>query len=454
VREVLPSEECFYIDANQKIYAAMRRLHDNGTPVDLLTITNELRKDDSLELVGGAYHLTKLTEAVISTAHVITHARVIMEKYMMRELIRIGGMAIQQGYDNTTDVFDLIETVDKEMFTITHNLIKKDFQVAGKVVRKVMEQDEEMLAMPVGLVGVPLGNTELDELTGGGKPGKVIVIAARPGVGKTALALNIVYNASVLKGIPTGFFSLEMENDELLRRLVSIDSKVNTYKVDYPKKRTPEEQEKITRSYQRLNAAKIYFDDTPGLNTMELKAKARRMVSKHGVQLIVIDYLQLMSGDDGKSFNREAEIAKISREIKKLAKELRIPIIPLCQLNRDIEKRANNEFRLSDLRESGAIEQDADIIGFAWRPSEEDLKQDHTLKHLGKLDIVKHRGGVKKKILYMADMSTQTWTDYETPAPLFDTPETLQKPNAGFQNRTYNDVTFGKSTAAEEDLPF
>lgn len=447
VMEVIPSPDCFYMDAHQKIYAACVRLYSRGADVDLLTITDELRKSEELELIGGAYYLTNLTMAVVSSAHVVTHARIVMEKFLLRDLIRISGSVIGDAYEDSTDVFELLERVDRDMYALSGGITKKDFSKSDKVVRKVMQQDEELLAMPDGLVGVPTGNNELDELTGGWKSGKLIVVAARPSVGKTAWALNSAHNAAVIHGMPTGFFSLEMENDELMRRLVSIDSKVNTYRVDYPKTRSAEESIKITDSYQRIAKAPIFFDDTPALSCIELRAKARRMKNKHAIRLIFIDYLQLMKGDSEKSWNREAEIAKISRDLKALAKELQIPIIALCQLNRDIEKRGSNDFRLSDLRESGAIEQDADLIGFLWRPSEEDLKKEPELEGIGKLDIAKHRGGRKKKVLYFADMSTQTWTNHE---PKFKS-MVPDKPYAGMQG---NFKPVEKQPEVIDDLPF
>jgi replicative DNA helicase len=448
VTEIIPSESCFYVDAHQKIYAALGRLSTKGMPIDLLTLTEELRKSNELELIGGAHYLTNLSSAVLTGAHVEAHARIIMEKFIQRELIRVSGQVIGDAYEDTTDVFELLDKAESELYQVSLRNVKKDFSPINKVVHKVMEQDQEMLLMPEGLVGIPTGNGDLDSLTGGFKPGKLIIIAARPSVGKTAHALNIAYNAALNNKKPVGFFSLEMENDELLRRLISIDTKLDTYLVDYPKTRTGEEQIMIDKSYQRLAPIPLFFDDTPALTTGELRAKARRMKSKHNIGMIIVDYLQLMQGDSGDSRNREAEIAKISRELKALAKSLKIAVIALCQLNRDIEKRTNNEFRLSDLRESGAIEQDADIVGFLWRPTEDEIKKQPDLKGIGKLDIVKHRGGKKGKIIYSIDMSTQTWANYD--------PFPNQKPKKPVQNYQAPTISFNVNVPSDskDDLPF
>lgn len=461
VMQVLPSDECFYMEAHQKIFRAMRDTYDKGIDVDLLTITEALRKANDLELIGGAYYLTKLTQTVVSSAHAITHARIVMEKFIQRELIRISGAIIGDAYEDSTDVFDLLDKSETELYQISQRMLKKDYSAIQKIVREVINEDDDLMNMPEGLVGISTGNRELDSITGGFKEGKMIIFAARPSVGKTAFALNIVHHVGVVKKVPVGFFSLEMQNGELLRRLISIDTKINTYIVDYPKSRNEFEKRDIAASYQKFANTKIYFDDTAALSIVELRAKARRMVNKHKVRIIFIDYLQLMQGDSEKSFNREAEISKISREIKKLAKELKIPIVALCQLNRDIEKRSDGKFRLSDLRESGGIEQDGDLIGFLWRPDEEDIKKDPTVDGLGKLVIAKHRGGKKGTVLYSADMSTQTWGDYdETHQPITGIrstgPGPTQPGNWKKLDENYKPPTnnYNPSPETIDDLPF
>lgn len=454
VVEILPSADCFYMDAHQKVYDAMRTMYDRGADVDLLTVTEELRKRNELELVGGAYFLVQLTTSVVSSAHVMAHSRIVMEKFIQRELIRISGKTIGDAYEDSTDVFDLLDKVETEVYQVSQRMLKKDYANAQKVVRQVMDMDAELMEQPEGLAGLPSGNHDLDAITGGFKPGKVYVFAARPSVGKTAFALNIVHHLAVDGNTPIGFFSLEMENDELLRRIVSIHTKINTYKVDYPKSRTPEEQAAISLCYQKLAQSKFFFDETPALTVMELRAKARRMVNKNCVKIIFIDYLQLMQGDSGQSWNREAEVSKISREIKRLAKELKIPIVPLCQLNRDIEKRSNNKFMLSDLRESGGIEQDADFVGFLWRPDDDDIKKEPELEGMGKVNVAKIRGGKKGTVLYSADMSTQTWANYERFAPK-PQPQEPQKPYAGMGYRQPEAVkTTTKNPETIDDLPF
>lgn len=371
VLEIIQSEDCFYVDANQKIYAAVRRLFDKGMPVDLLTVTEELRKSNELEIVGGAYYLTKLTMSVVSSAHVEAHARLIMEKFIQRELIRISGSVIADAYEDSTDVFDLLDKAESNLYEITDKHLRKNFKSLKEVMVQTIHEIEDAKNKKEDVTGVPTGFTHLDKLTAGWQKNALIIVAARPAVGKTAFTLNLAMNAALnsSKPFPVAFFSLEMGAGELVKRMLAATTEVS---MDAITKGRMQEHEfiQLTQRMNKLASAPIYLDDQAALNIFELRAKARRLKQKHDIQLIIIDYLQLMSASiNGGVGNREQEISKISRDLKALAKELEIPIIALSQLSRAVESRKESKVpQLSDLRESGAIEQDADMVMFLYRP--------------------------------------------------------------------------------------
>lgn len=370
VLEIIQSEDCFYVDANQKIYAAVRRLFDKGMPVDLLTVTEELRKSNELEIVGGAYYLTKLTMSVVSSAHVEAHARLVMEKFIQRELIRISGSVIADAYEDSTDVFDLLDKAESNLYEITDKHLRKNFKSLKEVMVQTIHEIEEAKNKKEDVTGVPTGFTKLDQLTAGWQKNALIIVAARPAVGKTAFTLNLAMNAAMnaSKPFPIAFFSLEMGAGELVKRMLSAVTEVS---MDAITKGRMQEHEfvQLTQRMNKLASAPIYLDDQAALNIFELRAKARRLKQKHDIQLIIIDYLQLMSASVNGGGNREQEISKISRDLKSLAKELEIPIIALSQLSRAVESRKESKVpQLSDLRESGAIEQDADMVMFLYRP--------------------------------------------------------------------------------------
>ena len=375
VLEIIQSEECFYVDAHQKIYAAMRRLFDKGTPVDLLTITEELRKTNELELIGGAYYLTRLTMSVLSSAHVESHARIVMEKFIQRELIRISGSVISDAYEDSTDVFDLLEVLIRTVNEIEENRKKTD-----------------------DITGVPSGFASLDRLTAGWQKTDLIILAARPSVGKTAFALNLAMNAAMNAGkqFPVAVFSLEMGAGQIVKRMLSAVTDVSMEAITRGKM-AEHEFIQLSQRMGKLAQAKIFLDDQAALNILELRAKARRLKQKHDIQLIIIDYLQLMQANVDKSGNREQEISKISRDLKALAKELEVPIIALSQLNRSVETRKESKVpQLSDLRESGAIEQDADLVMFLYRPEYHGINNDamgETIEGETQIHIAKHRNG-------------------------------------------------------------
>lgn len=417
VMEILRTEECFYMDAHQKVYGAMRRLFDKGTSVDLLTITEELRKTNELELIGGAYFLTKLTMSVLSSAHVEAHARIVMEKFMQREMIRISGAVISDAYEDSTDPFDLLDKAEEEFYGLSTGNLKKNYKGSEVLANEAMQRQEFLRNNPSHLTGVPTGYNIIDALTCGWQPTDLIILAARPSVGKTAFAINLALNAAMsdIKRTGAGIFSLEMSADQITNRALCTMSRVDFGSItrgklgDYDLKAFNE----AAARFARLN---IKVDDTAALNIFELRARARRMVDKDGVGLIIIDYLQLMSGVmDGRHGNREQEISRISRDLKGLAKELKVPVIALSQMSRAVEGRSNKKPNLADLRESGAIEQDADAVIFLSRPDYQ--KKEHEVDPMVKdnvdVNFAKHRNGATEEIAMKFKKDIQTFFDLD-----------------------------------------
>ena len=388
--------ETFYRDNHQKIYAAIMEVFNRSEPVDILTITAELRKRGELDLVGGAYYISYLTNRVASSANIVFHARIISQKHILRELIRISSVTIREAYEESSDVFDLLDKAERDLFTIAEGNIRKDFSSMSDVIKESIESIEAARKTQDGVSGVPTGFIALDRVTSGWQKSDMIVLAARPGMGKTAFVLSMARNMAVDYNVPVAVFSLEMSSIQLVNRLISGETGIRGEKI---RRGTLEEHEmaQLHARIKKLSVAPIYIDDTPSLSVFELRAKARRMKSKHDIQCIIIDYLQLMTaGGDGRG-NREQEISMISRTIKTIAKELNIPIIALSQLSRAVETRGGDKKPiLSDLRESGAIEQDADIVSFIYRPEYYDITQDeegNSLMGIGQIIIAKHRNG-------------------------------------------------------------
>lgn len=416
VLEIIQSSECFYTPANQKIYASIRRLFDKGMPVDLLTVTEELRKSDELELVGGPYYLTNLTMNVVSSAHVEAHARIVMEKFIQRELIRISGEVISSAYEDSADVFDLLDKAESNLYEITDNHLRKNFTSLKDVLVRTVQEIEEAKNKTDDITGVPTGFTDLDKLTSGWQKTDLIILAARPAVGKTAFCLNLTMNAAMHAGepFPVAFFSLEMGASQLVKRMLSAVTEVSMEAIT---KGRMQEHEfiQMTQRMNKLASAPIFLDDQAALNIFELRAKARRLKQKHNIQLIVIDYLQLMQGSIEKGGNREQEISKISRDLKQLAKELEVPIIALSQLNRSVESRKESKVpQLSDLRESGAIEQDADMVMFLYRPEYYGINNDEMgqpIEGETHIHVAKHRNGSTDTVKVRFIKEYQKFTD-------------------------------------------
>ncbi len=409
--------ECFYVDAHQIIFKAFQGLSNKNMPIDMLTVVEELKTKGELEDVGGAYYITKLTNAVVSTANIEAHARIILQKFIQRELIRISGEIISDAYEDSTDVFDLLDVSENKMFSITNNYLRKNYEDIGNALAKAIYRIDEMRNKKEDISGVPSGFSALDRVTFGWQPTDLIILAARPSMGKTAFALNLARNAALspIKKTPVGVFSLEMSASQLVQRILSAESEIALEKIARGKLEDYEYLQLQSKGVVRLEKSEIFIDDTPALNIFEFRAKARRLVNKHKVGLIIIDYLQLMSGSGDRNSNREQEISNISRSLKALAKELGIPIIALSQLSRAVETRKESKIpQLSDLRESGAIEQDADMVMFLYRSEYyENYTNEHGESTRGEtiVRIAKHRNGSLDSIKLRALLHIQKFED-------------------------------------------
>ncbi|SEL39782.1 replicative DNA helicase [Maribacter orientalis] len=390
--------DVFYKDAHRFIYEAIFILFEESQPVDLLTVSSQLKKAGKLEVCGGDFYLIKLTQKVASSAHIEFHARIILQKYIQRSLIKISGEIIEDAYDDATDVFDLLDAAEAKLYDVTQGNLKRSAETAQDLVIQAKKRIEE-IAGKEGMSGIPSGFDKVDKLTSGWQPSDLIIVAARPGMGKTALTLSMARNMAVNSNIPVAFFSLEMSSVQLITRLISSETGLSSEKLRTGKLEK-HEWEQLNVKVKSLEKAPLFIDDTPSLSIFDLRAKARRLASQHGIKMIMIDYLQLMTaGGSQKGGNREQEISTISRNLKALAKELSVPVIALSQLSRAVETRGGSKRPiLSDLRESGAIEQDADIVSFIYRPEyykiDEWDDEEHTpTQGQAEFIVAKHRNG-------------------------------------------------------------
>jgi replicative DNA helicase len=393
--------EIFYHEAHQKIFEAIHLLFQKSKPVDILTLTSELRQLGTLELVGGAYFITNLTNRVASAANIEYHARIISQKYIQRELIRISTEIISNAYEDTTDIFDLLDHAEKNLFDIAQNNLRRDTQKMDEIIKQSLASLEELRTKTDGLTGVPTGFTGLDRITGGWQKSDLVIIAARPAMGKTAFVLTCARNAAVDFNKPTVVFSLEMSSIQLVNRLISGEAEIEQEKIR--KGNLAEwEWQQLHSKIGKLTEAPLLIDDTPALNIFEFRAKCRRLKSQYDIQMVIVDYLQLMhgKGEGGKGGgNREQEIGSISRALKSVAKELEVPVLALSQLSRAVESRPGVNGKrpmLSDLRESGSIEQDADMVLFLYRPEYYGITEDEQGRSqagVGEVIIAKHRNG-------------------------------------------------------------
>jgi replicative DNA helicase len=389
--------ESFYKPQNQMIYKAMLGLFEKTQPIDLLTVHESLKKSKELENAGGVQYLVDLSNKVGSAANIEYHARIVAQKFIQRELIRIGTSTINGAFDESMDVFDLLDETERNLYDVTSGNINRGYESLGALAAKAQKHLEAISQREEGLTGVPSGFTALDRVTSGWQPSDLIIVAARPGMGKTSFTLALARNAAFDHNMPIAIFSLEMASQQLVTRLLSLEAEIEGTKMRNGRL-DDGEWKTLHKAIERMSEVPIYIDDTPGINIFELRAKCRRLKMHHDIKMIIIDYLQLMSGrSDNKSGNREQEISSISRALKGLAKELNVPVIALSQLSRAVETRGGAKRpMLSDLRESGAIEQDADIVTFIYRPDYYEMEgggDENLPKGVVEIIIAKHRNG-------------------------------------------------------------
>ncbi|MEG1025627.1 replicative DNA helicase [Flavobacterium plurextorum] len=391
--------DAFYKESHKHIFEAILQLFTETQPIDLLTVSSQLKKNGKLELAGGDFYLIQLTQKIASSAHIEFHSRIILQKFIQRSLIRISSEIIEESYDESTDVFDLLDKAESKLYEVTQGNIKRSSETAQSLVLQAKKKIEE-IAGKEGLSGVETGFHNLDKLTSGWQPSDLIIIAARPAMGKTAFVLSMARNIAIQYGHGVALFSLEMASVQLITRLISSETGLSSEKLRTGKLEK-HEWEQLSTKVKDLEKAPLFIDDTPSLSIFDLRAKCRRLVSQHSIKIIIIDYLQLMTagGNNKGGGNREQEISTISRNLKALAKELNVPVIALSQLSRAVETRGSSKRPLlSDLRESGAIEQDADIVSFLYRPEYykiEEWDDDEASPTTGQAEIMiaKHRNG-------------------------------------------------------------
>ncbi len=436
--------ESFYSEAHQHIFRAILNLSVEHQPIDYLTVIEKLKKNQVLELVGGHSAIAQLTSRVASAAHIEYHAKIIAQKYIQRELIRISSEIQTDAYDDSTDVDDLLESSQQKVFEIAQGSIKKDVERLEDVIKEAIEQIEIASQREDGLSGVPSGFTSLDRITSGWQRSDMVILAARPSMGKTAFVLTMARNMAVMHKQRVAFFSLEMSAIQLVNRLISSETELGGEKIRNGKLEDFE-WELLEFKIKDLAKAQIFIDDTPAISLFELRSKCRKLKSKEDIDLVIIDYLQLMTGPPETKGNREQEVSMISRGLKAIAKELNLPIIALSQLNRSVETRSGEKRpQLSDLRESGAIEQDADIVMFIHRPEKMGLTVDaegNSTKGLAELIIAKHRNGAVTDVQLRFREEFARFEEYNSmnldPIPLNGTGE--YQPNKTFGSKMNKD---------------
>jgi len=388
----------FYREPHRKICHSMIDLFEKNEPIDLITLTNALKGKNLLDEVGGGVYLSSLADSITTAANIEYYAKIVKEKAILRGLINTATEIVTRGYEDGGDVEDLLDQAEKNIFQISKSKIKPSFYEIKNLLKESFKTIEKLYESKEIVTGVPSGFEELDKLTSGFQPSDLVVIAGRPSMGKTAFSLNIAQYAAIEKKIPSALFSLEMSKEQLVLRMLCSEAKVDAHKLrggflgetDWPK---------LTRAAGILSEAPIFIDDTPALSVLEMRAKARRLMAEHELGLVIVDYLQLMRGRglSGRgrpsSETREQEISEITRSLKALAKELNIPVIALSQLNRKVEERTDKRPHLADLRESGAIEQDADLITFIYRDEIYNRADDNPNKGIAEVIIGKQRNG-------------------------------------------------------------
>jgi replicative DNA helicase len=455
VAEIL-KEESFYVESHKIIFRSFKNLIANNLPIDMLTVVEALKTTDELDAIGGILYISQLTNIVTGTAHLEAHARIVSQKYIQRELIKISSEIINEAYNDSTDVFDLFDKAESKFYEISTSNFKNDYLKLSDGMPSLINKIEYLRTQDEIVTGVPSNFSELDRVTHGWQPTDLIILAARPSVGKTAFALNLARNATThaTKPVAVGFFSLEMSAEQLLKRVVSMDSGIFMSKLSSGK---IDNMNVLYQAMDKIDKLNIYVDDSAALNLFELRNKARRMVAKHKVGMIIIDYLQLMAGDRSNGGNREQEISSISRGLKGLAKELKVPIIALSQLSRLVENRGKGQKipQLSDLRESGAIEQDADMVMFIYRPPEDEVLEDVELQNKAMLKIAKHRNGALESFAFLVNDSIQKWEEAGILGAKDWTPVRYDNKNndlPGSAKKYYSKIE--NSSLNEDDMPF
>ncbi len=441
----------FYKEQHKEIYQAITDLFKASEPVDMRTVVAQLRKNGRLELVGGAYYIAELTSKVSSAANIEYHARFIMEMAIKRDLIQISSQIQQDAYEDTTDVFDLLDKTEQSIFAISDSNLRKNYDNMKSLMSKAFNELQERKNHKDGLTGVPSGFTKLDRVLSGWQRSDLIIIASRPGMGKTAFVVSALRNAAVDFNYPVAMFSLEMASLQLVNRLISAEAELDSEKikrgnlVDF-------EWQQLAHRTSRLSAAPIFIDDTPALSILEIRAKCRRLKAEHNVQLIVVDYLQLMKGDS--QGNREQEIASISRALKGIAKELDVPVIALSQLSRGVETRGGDKRpQLSDLRESGSIEQDADIVMFLYRPEYYKITVDEEgqpTNGMAEVIVAKHRNGSLDTVRLKFIGKYTKFADFDGPSGESSFGSVTRESRLN----TFRDETLPPPPRNEDDMPF
>ena len=455
--------ECFYKESNAKIYEAILGLFAHEKPIDLLTVTQELLSKGILEETGGAFHIAQLTTRVMSAVHAEYHARIIWQKYIARELIRVSSDIQERAFDEGVDVDDLLNRAEQAIFEITEGSLGKDIQPLNLLMKKVVDRIQAAGNLEGKLSGIPSGFTELDRITSGWQPTDLVIVGARPSMGKTAFVLSMARNMAVEHGCGVALFTLEMSAEQLGMRMLLSETELDWEKIRSGKL-DDDEWKRLDSRTANLAKGNVHIDETPALSVFEFRAKCRRLVHQKGVRIAIIDYLQLMTWGGDTKGNREQEVSNISRNLKAIAKELNIPIIALSQLNRNLTRQTAMEHKrpqLSDLRESGAIEQDADIVIFIHRPEYYKLEQDeegNSLRGVAEIIIAKHRNGELGDVQLTFK---KQFAKFVEPEHLinqsFNVPHVYQSKmneDAGTTDDEYGGSTFPRGGASDGQAPF
>ncbi len=454
--------ECFYKEANSKIYQAIVDLSIREEPIDLATVIQELRRKGILEEIGGPFYVTQLTMRVMSSVHAEYHARIIYQKYIQRELIRVSTNIQERAFDESADVEELLNHSEQSIFEITQNSIKKDIQPLNVLLKDAIASIQEAEGRADSLSGVPSGFTKLDRITAGWQPTDLVIIAARPSMGKTAFVLSMARNMAVEHKRGVALFSLEMSSQQLVKRMIVSETELESDKIRTGRL-DKDEWTRLDTMITQLVEAPVFIDDTPALSVFEFRAKCRRLVQQHNISIAIIDYLQLMTWTGDTKGNREQEVSNISRSLKAIAKELNIPVIALSQLNRGVENRTglqNKRPQLADLRESGAIEQDADIVAFIHRPEYYGFTEDeegNSLRGIAEVIIAKHRNGALDDVQLKFKSNFAKFVEPDAGSLSYDVMSQII-PSKMNEDDTIGDNSFGDpfsaGTTTNESIPF